>query len=102
MITETIYEHLKDIYNSKVGPLVSPAIEIDPSFTVSRVIHYVSISIAELCYMCFSGWNVQSVMYSFFMLQGRDMMDCNIIRSKSENLYECVRGKNSYQLKYSQ
>ncbi|HBA46028.1 hypothetical protein A2W67_03535 [Candidatus Nomurabacteria bacterium RIFCSPLOWO2_02_40_28] len=54
------------------------------------------------CYMCFSGWNVQSVMYSFFMLQGRDMMDCNIIRSKSENLYECVRGKNSYQLKYSQ
>ncbi len=39
MITETIYEHLKDIYNSKVGPLVSPAIEIDPSFTVSRVIH---------------------------------------------------------------
>ncbi|MGQ0790739.1 MAG: CBS domain-containing protein [Nitrosopumilaceae archaeon] len=39
MITETIYEHLKDIYNSKVGPLVSPAIEIDPSLTVSRVIH---------------------------------------------------------------
>jgi len=39
MITETIYEHLKDIYNSKVVSLLSPAIEIDPSFTVSRVIH---------------------------------------------------------------
>ena len=39
LITETIYEHLKDIYNYKVDPLVSPAIEIDPSLTVSRVIH---------------------------------------------------------------
>ena len=42
MITETIYEHLKDIYNSKVGPLVSPAIEIDPSYTVSKVMSEIS------------------------------------------------------------
>ena len=39
MITETIYEHLKDIYNSKVGTLISPAIEIDSSFTVSKVMN---------------------------------------------------------------
>jgi len=53
------------------------------------------------CYMCFSGWNVQSVMYSFFMLQGRDMVDCNVIRSKSENLYECYMTSQGYNVKYS-
>lgn len=42
MITETIYEHLKDIYSSKVGPLVSPAVEIDPSFTISKVMSEIS------------------------------------------------------------
>ncbi len=53
------------------------------------------------CYMCFSGWNVQSVMYSFFILQGRDIMDCSIIRSKSENLYECYLVSGCYNVKYS-
>ncbi len=42
MITETIYEHLKDIYNSKVDTLTSPAIEIDSSFTVSKVMNQIS------------------------------------------------------------
>src|SRR3990172_7303624 len=59
MITETIYEHLKDIYNSKVGPLVSPAIEIDPSFTVSRVIHVLTKNVRTL-------------------LGGKDIADMNI------------------------
>ena len=54
------------------------------------------------CYMCFSGWYVENVMYSFFVLAGKDMMDCMNIRSKNEWLYECILSKNSYQSKYSQ
>ena len=54
------------------------------------------------CYMVFIAWHIENVMYSYFMLAGKDMMDCSHIRSKNEWLYECVRSKNSYQLKYSQ
>ena len=54
------------------------------------------------CYMNFSGWHVENVMYSFFILAGRDMMDCMNIRSKSEWLYECMIVSLSYQTKYSQ
>ena len=54
------------------------------------------------CYMCFSGWYVENVMYSFFMDVGKDMMDCMNIRSKNEWLYECMISRNSYRLKYSQ
>ena len=53
------------------------------------------------CYMSFSGWQVENVMYSFFTLAGRDMMDCMNIRSKNEWLYECIIARNCYQLKYS-
>ena len=41
-------------------------------------------------------------MYSYFMLAGRDMMDCMNIRSKNERLYECIIARNCYELKYSQ
>ena len=54
------------------------------------------------CYMCFSGWYVENVMYSFFMDKGRDMIDCLNVRSANDWLYECMSARNCYQLKYSQ
>jgi hypothetical protein len=56
---------------------------------------------AKNCYICFSGWHTENVMYSFFILMGKDMMDCMNIRSKNEWLYECIISRKSYQLKYS-
>ena len=57
---------------------------------------------AKNCYMVFSGWYIENIMYSFFVVAGRDMMDCMNIRSKNEWLYECIISRNSYRLKNSQ
>ena len=57
---------------------------------------------AKNCYMAFSGWKIENVMYSFFTESGKDLMDCMNIRSKNEWLYECYVSRNSYKLKYSQ
>lgn len=54
------------------------------------------------CYMCFSGWYVENVMYSFFILAGKNIMDCSNIRSPSEWIYECIHSPRSYQVKYSE
>ena len=54
------------------------------------------------CYMCFSGWHVENVMYSFFVLAGKNMMDCANIRTSSEWIYECIHCPRSYQTKYSE
>src|SRR3989344_6045672 len=54
------------------------------------------------CYMCFCGWHVENVMYSYFILEGRDIMDCMNIRTKSDWIYECILCSRSYQTKYSQ
>lgn len=53
------------------------------------------------CYMCFSGWHVENVMYSFFVLAGKNIMDCMNIRSTNEWMYESIMSSQSYQLKYS-
>ncbi len=42
MITDTIYEHLRDIQTAKVEPLISNAVLIEPSDTISSVINKIS------------------------------------------------------------
>ncbi len=54
------------------------------------------------CYMNFSGWHVENVMYSFFVLAGKNFLDCMVIRSPSEWLYECIMVSRSYQVKHSE
>jgi hypothetical protein len=56
--------------------------------------------LSKNCYMCFSGWHTENVMYSFFTEAGKDMMDCMIIKRDNSWLYECMNCSNSYQLKY--
>ncbi|MFA6392508.1 MAG: hypothetical protein WCW54_00260 [Candidatus Paceibacterota bacterium] len=56
---------------------------------------------AKNCYMLFSGWHVDNVMYSFFVNAGKDMIDCMNIRTENEWLYECMLSRSSYRLKYS-
>ncbi|MFZ2150295.1 MAG: hypothetical protein WAV15_04010 [Minisyncoccia bacterium] len=52
------------------------------------------------CYMCFSGWYVENVIYSFFVLKGKDIMDCMNIRSESNWIYDCTLTSLSYNSKY--
>ena len=54
------------------------------------------------CYMCFSGWYTENVMYSFFVLAGKNIVDCMNIRFENEWAYDCLPIKNCYQLKSSQ
>ncbi len=59
-------------------------------------------SFGKNCYMVFVAWYVENVLYSYFILAGKDIMDCMNIRSKSEWLYECMIVSLSYRVKYSQ
>ena len=76
MITETIYEHLKDIYNSKVATLISPAIEIDSSFTVSKVMNQIfNNNVYDV--FCLDGNSVLTTNVRA-LLAGKDISDMNI------------------------
>ena len=62
MITDTIYEHLKDVQSLKVKPLISKATLIDPSETLSSVISKLSKNDA----------------YDAFYLNGKSVLSTNI------------------------
>ena len=55
------------------------------------------------CYMAFSGWHNENVMYSFFIDHGgKDIMDSMILMSETNFLYESINCTHGYELKYSQ
>lgn len=62
MISETIYEHLKDISNSKVGPHITAAIEIDPADTLSEVMSKIS----------------KNDVYDVFCMEGNSVLTTNV------------------------
>jgi predicted transcriptional regulator len=62
MITQTIYEHFKEISNSQVGLHITPAVEIDPTFTVSEVMNEIS----------------KNDVYDVFCIEGNSVLTTNV------------------------
>lgn len=62
MITETIYEHLKDISNSQIGPYITPTVEINPTFTISQVMNEIS----------------KNNVYDVFYMEGNSVLTTNV------------------------
>jgi len=62
MITDTIYEHLKEIQSTKIKSLISQAVTVEPSDTLSSVINKISKNDA----------------YDVFYLNGKSTLSTNI------------------------
>ena len=54
------------------------------------------------CYMVFIAWKIENVMYSHYLIDGKEMVDCMNVLSPSEWLYECIQPEACYRVKYSQ
>lgn len=62
MITDTIYEHLRDIQSAKIRPLISKVTTIEPSDTLSKVIAKI----------------LKNNAYDVFYLHGKSILSTNI------------------------
>lgn len=58
-------------------------------------------SFAKNCYMVFIAWKIENVMYSYYLINGKDMVDCMNVMSNSQWLYECIQPEECYEVKYS-
>jgi hypothetical protein len=95
--SRSFFEQLKEL-SSKVPHM---ALINDDGIASVNCEYTQDFAFGKNCYMVFVAWKIENVMYSYFILAGKDMMDCMNIRSKSEWLYECMIVSLSYQVKYS-
>jgi Txe/YoeB family toxin of Txe-Axe toxin-antitoxin module len=54
------------------------------------------------CYMVFVAWYIENVLYSYFILKGKNIMDTMINMAEAEYLYECINCSHGYMVKYSE
>ena len=53
------------------------------------------------CYMSFSGWRVENVMYSFAITNGKDIMDSVLNLADTNFIYECINCTHAYRVTHS-
>jgi len=76
MISDTIFEHLKDITQKKVDSLIESVPIIDPGHTVSQVIHQLSKNDSYDAF-CFDGKSVLATNLRS-LLSGKDIVDMKV------------------------
>jgi hypothetical protein len=59
-------------------------------------------SFAKNCYMVFVAWKIENVYYSYYLIAGKDMVDCTNVMDTSELCYECVQIEKCFRVKWSQ
>lgn len=53
------------------------------------------------CYMVFSGWRIENIMYSSFLIAGKDIVDSHLVMAESSYMYECINCSHGYRLRNS-
>ncbi len=76
MLSDTIYEHLKDIHQKKVSSLIEPVIVIEPSLSVSKVVNKLSKNNSYDVF-CLNGKSVQTANVRS-LLPGKDIADMQV------------------------
>ena len=76
MISDSIYDHFREISQAKIMPLVRPATIIEPSFTVSRVINELSKNNSYDAF-CIEGKSILTTNVRS-LLVGKDIVDMNV------------------------
>ena len=76
MLADTIYQHLKDLYNAKVSSLVESTVVVDPSSTVSQVLGKLSKN-DDYDAFCLDGKKVLTTNIRA-LLVGKDITDMKI------------------------
>ncbi|MFB5610511.1 MAG: CBS domain-containing protein [Nitrosopumilaceae archaeon] len=76
MISDTIYEHLKDIHQKKINSLIEPVIVIEPTSSVSKVINKLSKNDSYDAF-CLNGKSVLTTNVRS-LLPGKDIADMQV------------------------
>jgi hypothetical protein len=57
---------------------------------------------AKNCYMVFVAWKVENMMYSYYAIAGKDMVDCMNVMDTCELIYECIQVEKCFRIRWSQ
>ncbi len=78
-----------------------PSMDNDDGLASVNCMYTNDFAMSKDCYLVVKAWKVESVMYSFWVVSGRDFMDAHISFGKDEGNYETVNTEHCYQCRYA-
>ncbi len=88
-------------YAELLRSVPKPAMDNDDGLASVNCMYTNDFAMSKNCYLVIKAWKVEDVMYSFWVVSGRDFMDAHISFGKDEGNYETVNTEHCYQCRYT-
>jgi len=82
----------------KVVP--KPAMDTDDGLLSTNCMYTNDFAMGKDCYLVVKAWKLENVMYSFYVVNSKDLVDVHTSFGKDEGNYETVNTEHCYQCRY--
>jgi len=97
------YDFSRSFFEQYVDLLKSvpkPSMDTDDGLLSTNCMYTNDFAIGKDCYLVIKAWKLENVMYSFYVVNSKDLVDVHTSFGKDEGNYETVNTEHCYQCRY--
>ncbi len=87
-------------YVDLIKKVPKPAMDTDDGLLSTNCMYTNDFAMGKDCYLVVKAWKLENVMYSFYVVNSKDLVDVHTSFGKDEGNYETVNTEHCYQCKY--
>ncbi len=87
-------------YVDLIKTVPKPAMDTDDGLLSTNCMYTNDFAMGKDCYLVIKAWKLENVMYSFYVVNSKDLVDVHTSFGKDEGNYETVNTEHCYQCRY--
>ncbi len=87
-------------YNELLRSVPKPSTDTDDGIESTNCMYTNDFAMGKNCYLVIKAWKLEDVMYSFYVIDSKDLIDVHTSFGKDEGNYETVNTEHCYQCRY--
>jgi hypothetical protein len=87
-------------YADLIRAVPKPAMDTDDGLLSTNCMYTNDFAMGKDCYLVVKAWKLENVMYSFYVVNSKDLVDVHTSFGKDEGNYETVNTEHCYQCRY--
>ena len=88
-------------YIDLIRRVPKPAMDTDDGLLSTNCMYTNDFAMGKDCYLVIKAWKLENVMYSFYVVNSKDLVDVHTSFGKDEGNYETVNTEYCYQCRYT-
>ncbi len=87
-------------YAALLYAVPKPAMDTDDGLLSTNCMYTNDFAMGKDCYLVVKAWKLENVMYSFYVVNSKDLVDVHTSFGKDEGNYETINTEHCYQCRY--